>query len=146
MLVDFRKLSRSNDALVVEVDRCHLKRCEAILADQEAQRPLVASISADALAGNYFIKLVLSGTLYLCCQRCIQAYPYQLQIEDAFVIVADPFDDKIDQFSSYEPLVRADHSRIDLYRLIEEEILLYLPAIPRHEDSHCQLDMAESAV
>jgi uncharacterized protein len=75
----------------------------------------------------------LHGTVMLTCQRCMQPVP--VSIDDTFqvLIVAE---ERGDEPGGYEPVV-ANASRFDLRWLAEEQVLLALPLVPKHEDERC---------
>jgi uncharacterized protein len=84
------------------------------------------------------LQLGLKGRIHLVCQRCLQDCPLDLAEERQFVIVAseaeaDAFPMEDDQ---QEPLVASQH--FDLLELIEDEILLSLPLIPKHPEGTCK--------
>jgi uncharacterized protein len=85
------------------------------------------------------LKLAVKGRIHLVCQSCLQDCGLDLAQESRFVIVtseeeADAFPMEDDQ---QEPLVASQH--FDLLGLIEDEILLSVPLIPKHPDGACQL-------
>jgi uncharacterized protein len=84
------------------------------------------------------LELRLKGRIHLVCQICLQDCGLDLVQESRFVMVAneaeaDAFPMEDDQ---QEPLVASQH--FDLLELIEDEILLSLPLIPKHPEGVCQ--------
>ena len=84
------------------------------------------------------LELAIKGRIHLICQSCLQGCGLDLDQESQFVLVAteeqaDAFPMEDDQ---YEPLVTSQH--FDLLGLIEDEILLSMPLIPKHLDQACQ--------
>jgi uncharacterized protein len=75
----------------------------------------------------------LSGSVTMTCQRCMQ--PVAVDIEDEFrlVIVREEPEAEI---GGYDPVV-ADPSRLDLRWLAEEQALLSVPLVPKHEALDC---------
>ena len=83
-------------------------------------------------------KLAVKGRIHLVCQSCLQDCGLDLAQESRFVMVAteeeaDAFPMEDDQ---QEPLVASQH--FDLLGLIEDEILLSMPLIPKHPEGACQ--------
>jgi len=78
----------------------------------------------------------LSGTLMLVCQRTLEPYEY---IFDAPLYLGFVTDDRFFKNfpENYEPYVYHDN-QINLVELIEEEILLLIPMIPKKPLSDCQ--------
>jgi uncharacterized protein len=84
------------------------------------------------------LEIAVKGRIHLVCQSCLQDCGLDLSQESRFVMVAteaeaDAFPMEDDQ---QEPLVASQH--YDLLSLIEDEILLSLPLIPKHPEGACQ--------
>ncbi len=84
------------------------------------------------------LELAVKGRIHLVCQSCLQDCGLDLAQQSRFVIVAteeeaDTFPMEDDQ---QEPLVASQH--FDLLGLIEDEILLSIPLIPKHPEGACQ--------
>ncbi|HQR84322.1 MAG TPA: DUF177 domain-containing protein [Polynucleobacter sp.] len=87
---------------------------------------------------HQILQLGLKGRLQMICQRCLQDCPVDLSEERQFVMVAtealaDAYPIEDDEL---EPIVASQH--FDLLSLIEDEILLSLPLIPKHPEGACQ--------
>ncbi len=79
------------------------------------------------------LHLTIRTTLWLECQRCLTPYEQPLEVSANYLVVASeeeadavPLED-----DEYDPIVGS--KQFDLYDLIEEEILLSLPLVPKHE-------------
>jgi uncharacterized protein len=77
----------------------------------------------------------LDGVAKLTCQRCLQAVDVRLDDEFKLVIVPDEAVE-LEEAVDYEPVV-ADPKRLDLQALAEDQALLALPLVPRHESDSC---------
>ncbi len=95
---------------------------------------------ADSLGSEpqQILELAVKGRIHLVCQSCLQDCGLDLAQDSRFVLVnteeeADAFPMEDDQ---QEPLVASQH--FDLLGLIEDEILLSLPLIPKHLKGACQ--------
>ncbi|WP_150668670.1 YceD family protein [Pandoraea anhela] len=80
-----------------------------------------------------FLTLCVEGPMWLECQRCLTPYEAPLASETTFEIVHDEAaaeDRPLDE-DELEALVGA--KQFDLRELIEEELLLALPIVPKHE-------------
>ena len=84
------------------------------------------------------LELAVKGHIHLVCQSCLQDCGLDLAQDSRFVMVAS--EDEADAFpmedDQQEPLVASQH--FDLLGLIEDEILLSLPLIPKHPEGACQ--------
>lgn len=80
----------------------------------------------------------LSGFVTMTCQRCMQ--PVAIDMDDDFqlVIVADEAEQRqVEEMASgLEPIV-ADAARLDMCWLAEEQTLLSVPLIAKHDDEQC---------
>ena len=70
----------------------------------------------------------------LTCQRCMGPLPWAIDGEGRVALVATPAE--ADRVPEALETVFADDYRISLCDLVEEELLLALPLVPRHEDEH----------
>jgi uncharacterized protein len=84
------------------------------------------------------VALEVKGRIHLVCQSCLQDFGLDLAQKSQFIIVATeadadafPLDDDLP-----EPLVASQ--QFDLLGLIEDEILLSIPLIPKHPEGACQ--------
>lgn len=78
----------------------------------------------------------VSGCLELVCQRCMGYM--QVPLDEAFkVIIVTDEAELAQEFEPYEPVL-ADPSQLDLGWLAEEQVLLAMPLVARHEPGECQ--------
>jgi len=74
----------------------------------------------------------LRSELVLICQRCLEPLSVSIDIEVALGIVAS--EQEAERLPSrYDPVIVEDE-RLSVADLVEDEILLALPAIPRHQE------------
>jgi len=85
--------------------------------------------------------IVISGkssvSVALTCQRCTESFNVDLAIEFAFSPVKD--DEAAENLPSYYDAIELDENgEVNLLELVEDEIILAIPLIPRHELKDCQ--------
>jgi len=81
-----------------------------------------------------WVHLQAQTEVTLQCQRCLQAMQQPLAVDRWFHFVADEDEAaRLDEDS--EDDVLATSARFDLLELLEDELILALPIVPRHE--HC---------
>ncbi len=80
------------------------------------------------------LRLQATASLQLECQRCLEAVDRVVQVDRVFRFVADEAAAQTEDASSDDDVL-ALTDRLDLHELIEDELLLDLPLVPRHE--HC---------
>jgi uncharacterized protein len=86
------------------------------------------------------LQLKLVGRLWLQCQRCLGGFEQELAVDTTLRLVPEASLDTEHSDDPDEPDCIAASRGLDLAALIEDEILLALPAYPRHGegDSACR--------
>jgi uncharacterized protein len=82
------------------------------------------------------LRLAVNGTISLKCQRCLGNLPYQVAMDSSLLVLGETADSatsvEIDELDA----VAAD-SAMDVWSLVEDEVLLALPIAPRHPEGEC---------
>lgn len=89
--------------------------------------------------GITFLKGSLKTELTLQCQRCMEAFVYEI-ISDFTLGIVNTLDEANSLPERYEPALAKEGS-LALRDLIEDEIILNLPIIPRHEPENCNVKL-----
>ncbi len=89
--------------------------------------------------GITFLKGQVKVQFSLQCQRCMQPYIYEI-MSDFVLGVVKTLDEANALPESYEPAVTKE-GQLALRELIEDEIILNLPMIPRHEPDTCPVKL-----
>lgn len=131
------------DAVRLAADGANLERRFPLAGFPRLADSLVAS-RGDATVRLSFLQLaegiagcdfVVEATLPLRCQRCLQAVELPVRSEGRLAFVASDADAaRVPEDA--EP-VTADPRAVDLHALVEDEMLLSVPLVPRHEDETC---------
>lgn len=79
-----------------------------------------------------WLVLSLAAELPLTCQRCLQPLLGPVHVERRFRFVSDE-DEAEREDEAAEEDVLALTARLDLAELVEDELILALPIVPRHE-------------
>ncbi len=114
----------------IEVD--NLSRLSELLASPQATIAVKfefqsSDFDSPALAGE------MQTELQMHCQRCLQAMPTPIQLE--FKLLIDATDDVV-QESSLDT-VYSDDGIIDIFEVVEDELILGLPLVAKHDDDSC---------
>jgi uncharacterized protein len=80
--------------------------------------------------GKPCLCISVSGELRLVCQRCLGALVFPLSVDVELVLTDDPHE--IEEAQDEIDRVLASRA-MDVARLVEDEVLLALPMVPRHE-------------
>jgi uncharacterized protein len=83
-------------------------------------------------AAQLWLQLQAEAAVWLQCQRCLQPMRQPLQVERAFRFVRDEAQADAEDLDSEEDVLALQRS-LDLQALVEDELILALPLVPRHE-------------
>ena len=89
--------------------------------------------------GTTFLKGRLETKLSLLCQRCMEPFVYEI-MSDFMLGVVKTLDEANALPEPYEPVL-AKEGELALRELIEDELILNLPIIPRHEFEECKVKL-----
>lgn len=90
-------------------------------------------VGAQGADGRWELHLAVEGVLKLRCQRCLSGMEWPFEIRSALLLVRSQDEipeDELEDASRDAIEVQPD---MDVLALVEDEILLALPAVPRHE-------------
>ncbi|MGB5623933.1 MAG: YceD family protein [Gammaproteobacteria bacterium] len=88
-------------------------------------RPLAGAVAALAVEGR------VAGTLPLCCQRCLETVPIEIEQTLNLAVAAAGDEEQLPAGFEPWPLVAGP---VSLGQLLEDELLLSLPLAPVHDD------------
>jgi uncharacterized protein len=79
-----------------------------------------------------YLRLAVHGSIWLTCQRCLAPYSQHLDVDATYRIVAT--EEEADEYplDDDEIDVIVGSRQFDLVDLIEEELLLSMPLVPKH--------------
>jgi uncharacterized protein len=79
-----------------------------------------------------YLRLAVHGSIWLTCQRCLTPYSQHLDVDATYRIVTT--EEEADEYplDDDEIEVIVGSRQFDLVDLIEEELLLSLPLVPKH--------------
>lgn len=95
------------------------------------------------VGGQVWLRLKASATLPMTCQRCLHSVDVPLEVEREFRFVADEATAEALDGDSDEDLLALSRE-FDLRELIEDELLMALPVVPRHEECPTDVTLASS--
>jgi uncharacterized protein len=85
--------------------------------------------------GRVVIEGELEGVLMLECQRCMKPFAFELHEPFKVMLVDDEKDLELEP-GGYEAIL-ANPARFDLLGFAEDQALLALPLVPKHESESC---------
>lgn len=84
---------------------------------------------------RYLVDISANMIVVMQCQRCLM--PCDVELSAAATLCVLWNDDAASELpASYDPLISGDLT--DLHALVEDELLLALPAVPMHSQEQCQ--------
>ena len=123
------------DGIVKIVD---MHRLSASLSSNNAPVEVSLQFGVDEQKITY-LKGHLQTKLTLQCQRCMEPLMYEIMSDFSLGIV-NTLDEAKSLPEGYEPVLATD-GNLALMDLIEDEIILNLPIIPRHEPEACKVTL-----
>jgi len=132
--LEVRKAAVRECTVAGSVDLAALTRLRAVLLPPMLPVTVRIDCRRDE-QGRYLVHVAVSGTVRMMCQRCLQAVDIGVESEQSLAVVVD--DERARQLpTTLEPLLLSDDD-CDLWSLVEEEVLLALPSVPRHPEGVC---------
>lgn len=115
-----------------------MNRLNDILANKEGN----VLIKLDFHKNEQKVRVItgaIAGHLSLLCQRCMNPMGYPLDLSPHLCPVFESSAQRV--LAGYEPLIVTEEP-IKLTDIVEEEILLTLPIVPKHEIDKCPVDLS----
>lgn len=117
---------------VVGLDK--MERLASVVIDAKVGANAVLSCRKDE-QHRYLVDISTDMTVVMQCQRCLQ--PCDIDLRTAATLCVLWNDDSVNELpASYDPLISGDVT--NLHALVEDELLLALPAAPMHRREECQ--------
>ena len=110
-----------------------MKRLVAELVDSQGEASFTASFSVD-LEKRVIIDLQVEAALPLVCQASLEVYDEMVNRQSELAVIDDEYEQD-DLPEHYEP-VQTENGRLAIASLVEDELLLALPQIPRKRGLH----------
>ena len=87
----------------------------------------------------FYIQLEGVGKFKAKCQRCLEKFTFFEKIE-----IRDSMPVDLQKKRDDEEILLNDNGEIDLIKTLEDEFLLCLPMVPKHDIDDCNLHMTEA--
>jgi uncharacterized protein len=139
-MIDPVKLSRQGADLEGEIPIAAMPRLQELLLDSSGNAHYDLSFTSNE-SGKRSVEGRICAAVVLQCQRCNQAVTVEVEVEPRLQVVLNDAQAQNTQ-EGYEPLL-LEEGVIALAELIEEEILLALPMIAKHESGKCPASLPD---
>jgi len=135
-VIDSLEFARDSKAHAFSLEAADLPKI-AGMAVQTVQPLSVKIESGVRRDGKPFIDLEIVGSLLLECQRCLEGLESEINSRSRFIIAPteDALADLSDESDDVNSIL-AEHE-FDLIGFVEDELLLSLPMIPKHDEGVC---------
>ena len=132
-IIDSLEFAREDGVLAGSVPVAGLVRLAEVLTDNAGSLDCELRGGRDG-EGRPFLQLHVAGSINLCCQRCLSALPFALDVDSRLMLVAPGAEWPDDELEE-DGIDAIEASREQpVLELVEDEVLLALPISPRHED------------
>ena len=129
------RLAENKRVLKGELSIANMKRLAPLLANNAGNADVELVFAVDE-TGQAYVKGKVHTQVSMQCQRCMKTMelPVNAKVCLAFVATEEQAQDLP---SHYEPLIVEEET--SLSGLVEDEIILALPAVPLHEPEQCSV-------
>ena len=132
--VDAHRLARQESRLVGTIPVSRLARLGAFLSDHRGTAEAELQFGMDP-GGIEFVRGRVQAELALVCQRCLEPLTEWVRAEFCLGLAAsEALAARLSEV--YEPVLVGDEP-LGTWELIEDELILALPIVPRHEPQQC---------
>ncbi len=138
--VDVRRLAKAKQNISGKIGLKKFGRLGQNLARCDGAIAVELQFDKD-IVGLYYISGKLQGELQLTCQRCMQPMPSIVEHEFMLSPVWTDAQAKILP-EYYEPVMLLDDERLSLAEIIEDELILQLPVLAKHDEQDCCVKVA----
>jgi len=132
--IDPLRLARSGAQLHGRLTLAEMERFAPLLTDARGEAEVTLDFDIDA-ERRAFMRLRLRAEVSLVCQRCLGPVRHVIEVERLLgVVTSEAQAEKLPGI--YEPLYVTEEP-LFLREVIEDELILSLPIVPRHNEGEC---------
>ena len=137
--LDVRKAAVRGVRISGALEPRQLPRFRALLAGEEGHIAVELAFSRDE-ENRYLVQVTATAEVSVECQRCLEPMTVALSADNTLAIVWT--DEQAAVLPRYlEPLVAAEEG-CNLWEMVEDELILALPAYSYHDTDECRNTMA----
>lgn len=137
-LLDIGPLADGRAAIDFSIPLKHFPRVLPILAAPEGEA--VGRVDFSREGRIAVAEVTVAADVTLICQRCLSPLVRRVEGQGRAALVTSPAE--AERVPDTLETVLAPDYRISIRDLVEEELLLALPLVPRHEDNGCVRESA----
>jgi uncharacterized protein len=133
--LDVRKAAARGVSLSGTVEPADLGRLAELLQGKEGSVQADISLSKDE-ENRFLIHVVVAAQLTVTCQRCLSGLAVSLATENTIAVVWT--DEQAGHLPRYLDALVCANEDCNLWELVEDELILSLPAFNYHETQECK--------
>ena len=138
--LDVRKAAARGASVSGQLSPSELQRFRPLLASDEGSIEVEFSFARDE-ENRYLVQLAVTANVVVTCQRCLEAMPESLVSNNTLAVVWT--DEQAAQLPRHiDPIIVEDQA-CNLWELVEEELILALPAYSYHDTEGCKKIIAD---
>jgi uncharacterized protein len=122
------------------VPLAEMPRLAPLLTSSEGEAAFALAFAIDA-ERRPVVQVRVSAHLALQCQRCLGSMRQEVESDSLLVVVSGP-DEAQRLPDDVEPLL-VEGGRLELRSLIEDDLILAIPAAPMHRLADCKVKLSE---
>ena len=132
--IDPFRLAKNGLTLEGELQLNKMQRISESLHDNAGTVHVKMHFDMDKVLGTLYMKGEFSTTLDLICERCSEPMQYEVKTTCSLAIVSSEI--KVEGLAEqYEPWVIDNDDPVILSSIVEDELILAIPLIPKHDHS-----------
>lgn len=132
--LDVRKAATRGVTVTGALKPVNLQRVRDLLATDEGLMQVTLAFSKDE-ENRYLIQVSVTADVAMTCQRCLEPMPVHLETDNLLAVVWN--DEYASELPRYlEALIVAEEP-CNLWELVEDELMLGMPAFSYHPQSDC---------
>ena len=135
--LDARRAAEGRREFSGTMPLARMPRLAPLLASSEGSARFSAGFGFDE-QGKVIIRIEVEAELMLVCQRSLETYPERV-VRRSLLGVIDSAAEESTLPEHLDPVL-AEHGRLALLELVEEELLLGMPQVPRKPDEAGDVD------
>ncbi|WP_417223141.1 YceD family protein [Amphritea sp.] len=138
--IDPRKLADRGVRIQGDAELALLPNLATMLADKQGKVSVDLQFDTDELRIRT-IKGTADAKVSMTCQRCLE--PVEIEVEAKFNLAVAPTEEHAKNLPRYyDPLIVAGDD-LELFPMVEEELILSLPIVPYHDDCSVQTSFGD---
>jgi len=132
--IDPFRLAKNGLILEGELQLSQMKRLSGSLHDNSGTVHVKMNFDLDKVLGTPYMNGEFTTSLSLICERCSEPMQYKVKTTCSLAIVSN--EQKIEGLAEqYEPWVIENDDPVMLSSIVEDELILAVPLIPKHDHS-----------